>query len=873
MQVTFDTIEAIHKLLTTNDWIDKRNPQRRFEILQQELTVAKNDQERQKIQNAIARVEKVVNSDFKLDLKSSRIGDNNARVLLANINLLDNKEGYYNPVACNTLNKLLEDNFQQLNTKELYEIVEKIKIPERSKVVAPLNVNQQIYEEILPYCRIIANMYNGVNDELNPIDLANKLSGYFSNIDDVKKYLKTIDYSSKVTIELSFQYILPNLKELPTEILAFWQGLNGYVANFGRDSLLLFSNAVELKDSTKFKELLNNEEIKKLLLPETREEFFKVGSKLSARQQETRAEIKKLLKDLTTINLEVTYQYNQENLSPILRPLVKELAENAAKVKLSKLAFNKALNFIKEEKLKTEDNMPNIEFDFVVEGKKYHFSKLPPEDMRGFMLGKLSNSCQSVGDQSERCVLDGMGKANAGFYVITDEKGKIHAQSYAWLAGDTKGANSLVLDSFERLGQEDTRLFIPAMSQLREELANHNLELFVGTGGKTPRMPVESQYRPIPLEEDLYLYGDSNLVYNINERSLESANITVVENKQINKESFQEFKEGQPYQLYIAFNQDAKRDKHIMHLINNVDQVQNLVSIKDLYQLYETNTKELVILSDNLLNLSKLIESEIYSKDELKEMHQKKRDEFYRLANLGDNLSKLVESRIYSQDELKEMHQKKPKKFYPLANLGYKLPRVVESKIYSHEELKNMHQAQPDKFYPLANLGNHLSQLVGSGIYSKDELKEMHQYKPDKFYSLANLGNNLSQLVKSGIYSKDIRQICDKNFDRILIITSHDIDKVDKLISQGMTVNYIMYSTNDQLKDLLEGKATLKAFKDSVSKLVEEEQKFSSQIELAALSEITVSVKGLIKSSNTLTSAPATADNKKRSRSASPTPL
>lgn len=119
MQVTFDTIEAIHKLLTTNDWIDKRNPQRRFKILQQELTVAKNDQERQKIQNAIARVEKVVNSDFKLDLKSSRIGDNNARVLLANINLLDNKEGYYNPVACNTLNKLLEDSFQQLNTNEL----------------------------------------------------------------------------------------------------------------------------------------------------------------------------------------------------------------------------------------------------------------------------------------------------------------------------------------------------------------------------------------------------------------------------------------------------------------------------------------------------------------------------------------------------------------------------------------------------------------------------------------------------------------------------------------------------------------------------------------------------------------------------------
>ncbi len=684
MQVTFDTIEAIHKLLTTTDWIDKHNPQRRFKILQQELTVAKNDQERQKIQSAIARVEKVVNSDFKLDLKSSRIGDNNARVLLANINLLDNKEGYYNPVACNTLNKLLEDNFQQLNTNELYEIVEKIKIPPYPKVIAPLNVNQEVYEKILPYCRIIANMYNGVNDELNPIDLASKLSGYFSNIDDVKKYLKTVDYSSRITIELSFQYILPNFRELPSEILAFWQDLNGYVADFGRDSLLLFSNAVELKDSTKFKELLNNEEIKKLLLPETREEFFKVGSKLSARQQETRAEIKKLLKDLTNINIEVSYQYNQENLSPILRPLVKELAENAAKVKLSKLAFNTALNFIKEKQLKTEDSMPDIKFDFVVGGKKYHFSKLPPEDMRGFMLGKLSNSCQSVGDHSERCVLDGMGKANAGFYVITDEKGKIHVQSYAWLAGEQQGANSLVLDSFEHLGQEDTRLFIPAMSQLREELTRHNLELFVGTGGQTPKIQLQSQHRPRAVEKGLYLYGDSISVYNINKKSLESANITGIEKKQISKvkENFQEFKKGQPYQLYTAFKQDSQRDPQIVGLINNLNQVQNLVSIKDLYQLYETNTKELLIISGNLGKISSFIESRIYSQDELKEMYQKKPDEFYPLANLGYNLTWLVESGIYSKDELQNMHQAQPAEFYPLANLGADLRALVKSGIY-----------------------------------------------------------------------------------------------------------------------------------------------------------------------------------------------
>lgn len=68
--------------------------------------------------------------------------------------------------------------------------------------------------------------------------------------------------------------------------------------------------------------------------------------------------------------------------------------------------------------------MPDINFDIEVTGKKYNFPKLPADDMKGFMLGKFSNSCQSIGHDSEICILDGMSKANAGFYIITDDERK-----------------------------------------------------------------------------------------------------------------------------------------------------------------------------------------------------------------------------------------------------------------------------------------------------------------------------------------------------------------------------------------------------------------------------------------------------------------
>ena len=44
--------------------------------------------------------------------------------------------------------------------------------------------------------------------------------------------------------------------------------------------------------------------------------------------------------------------------------------------------------------------------------------KLAKDDPRGFILGELTNCCQSYGGDAEACVFDGAFSPYAGFYVI-----------------------------------------------------------------------------------------------------------------------------------------------------------------------------------------------------------------------------------------------------------------------------------------------------------------------------------------------------------------------------------------------------------------------------------------------------------------------
>ena len=100
----------------------------------------------------------------------------------------------------------------------------------------------------------IADLYTE-NGGLNASEMTKKLSTYFGNLEDIKSYLKTVNYDTKETIELSFQFNLP--QTLSSKTLEFFQILN----KSGRDSLYIFSNAHLLEKTKKFQKILKENKL------------------------------------------------------------------------------------------------------------------------------------------------------------------------------------------------------------------------------------------------------------------------------------------------------------------------------------------------------------------------------------------------------------------------------------------------------------------------------------------------------------------------------------------------------------------------------------------------------------------------------------
>ena len=148
-------------------------------------------------------------------------------------------------------------------------------------------------------------------------------------------------------------------------------------------------------------------------------------------------------------------------------------------------AFNRAL----DTKIKESCNLPDISIDgLAVEAPGYKMVKLPVGDMRGFILGKLTNCCQSIGGQGEACAMHLMSDPNAGAYIIIQErKGKperIVAQSFAGISEDGK---TLIFDSWERLGKTTDKYLDKFYPAFAFEAEKRGLEVTLGTGGNTPK--------------------------------------------------------------------------------------------------------------------------------------------------------------------------------------------------------------------------------------------------------------------------------------------------------------------------------------------------------------------------------------------------
>ncbi len=198
--------------------------------------------------------------------------------------------------------------------------------------------------------------------------------------------------------------------------------------------------------------------------------------------------------------------------------------------------FLRCLKFKRNGNIKSHDVMP----DFSIDGKaigapEYTFRKLPADDLRGLVLGKLTNCCQYLGGPGESCAIYGMSEPESCFYVV-EYKGKIVAQLWAWggkgklsqtqlskEGGKEKAPKEtfIVFDSWERLRPENDWLISRFLPYLLDEFGKTPApadekeliytRLSIGNGGATPRhlcFKGLEVFRSIPQMDDT-VYSDA----------------------------------------------------------------------------------------------------------------------------------------------------------------------------------------------------------------------------------------------------------------------------------------------------------------------------------------------------------------------------
>jgi len=204
-----------------------------------------------------------------------------------------------------------------------------------------------------------------------------------------------------------------------------------------------------------------------------------------------------------------------------------ELADLCMFYDLDEAIFERCLELKKQQK--TFDNLPNI----VIDGKSgYYFVKLPPNDPRAFILGYITNCCQSIGRDSEQCVIDGISRANNGFYVLLKENKKhrksknknppintdgsinyknykIVGQGYGWLSED----DNFTFDSWENLHKADDPVITDFLKLFGKEITQKYpsiLRVTIGINRKTPAEFRKKMNYPEKIKEGHH-YGDSKV--------------------------------------------------------------------------------------------------------------------------------------------------------------------------------------------------------------------------------------------------------------------------------------------------------------------------------------------------------------------------
>lgn len=588
MTVNYTFFKSLHSMLTTDNWSGLSD---QFEIIRQKIDKEpkKIDKFKYKSLDKIERAQDNINEKigklkteqqkivkFIVD-KSYKLGitpfENTelAEFMLKNALLLDqpglaadsvsaikamltnNFKKLYTPeISSTAIKNYFEDNDDVLFFKRIISIIDLEVTPEfkdfiskqdnlskkRKKVLKYLEreegrfiereheaFNPVLLKQIFDIMSFIGQFYP--SGEVKVISYTITLAMLFEDIKAVEKFLGGVNFSSPQTIEAGIQ-IQNNENYCPsklsTEERKLWHSVNN---EFGKDGIKLFAKAIDIQKA--------------------KIDVTKIAKDNNGNLQEIFNEIQeKYAKEK---------KFDKEDQYP-------ELSELCHQYNFSKEEFNYIVENILPTQ-KTEDNLPNIEFDVKVDEKVFHFKKLQPGDIKGLFLGRMTDCCQSIFGDSHRCALDGYTKKEAGFYIITEKgKDKIFAQSYAW-----NGSNGeLVLDSFEYL-PEGEKLFLPVMQKLFNN--SYNITIYVGVGGKTPDINTESFLDITPKDKTIFQYGDSKETYKITEaiKPQKIEKKIEIEKKvvksRISFENFDEFLSAHSKFKKILMEKDA--DKHNKH--------------------------------------------------------------------------------------------------------------------------------------------------------------------------------------------------------------------------------------------------------------------------------------------------------------------
>ena len=154
------------------------------------------------------------------------------------------------------------------------------------------------------------------------------------------------------------------------------------------------------------------------------------------------------------------------------------VAMACAEVKLSQKKFLKYQRFWLDRTARDAWRIPDV----LIQEGDYLLERLGENDPRQVLAGEFTNCCQHLYDNGRECAIHSATSPYGGVYVLR-RKGKIIAQSWAWIAEDKE---TLVLDSIEVLkGHRDNPQVRDMFLHLAQEIVATSPISEVRQGAKT----------------------------------------------------------------------------------------------------------------------------------------------------------------------------------------------------------------------------------------------------------------------------------------------------------------------------------------------------------------------------------------------------